>query len=331
MPGNCRPRSHHPIENAFTRIELVIILLVIVALLGLVTPTIRKFRRVSAVVACPVAYVDQYHTVWICDAFGKQRIKVSHIPAESAHVRWSPKGDWIAFDGEGGIVAVHVITGEHRIIKDVRCPTWIDNQTVVVIHRIEGRHELWKASIEQGQAGRWRELLGPDEVGGFVESDYEPEHAGGFVVCESESISVRKMDVVQRSQNWQKVKTIWSDASNDIEDLGPQIDPTGMWVAWSRAKAAGTGANLNYAVALKRLDASPSTPPTMFGGDFSNACLCDWTPDGQLLVGVERQDGTRKLMVLDRTSGKPLKELESPYGLAALSYTAADWRHLRNW
>ena len=103
----------------------------------------------------------------------------------------------------------------------------------------------------------------------------EPQAVNGYATSVSD-FKARLDRIVILRKDLSMGRIVWEEGSG--LNRQPRIDPMGEWIAWSRRVGDAEQ------VAIKSLKASSSDPPTMLDLGFERATLCDFTPDGDLLV-----------------------------------------------
>ncbi|HEV8378008.1 MAG TPA: hypothetical protein VGP99_04100, partial [Tepidisphaeraceae bacterium] len=106
-----------------------------------------------------------------------------------------------------------------------------------------------------------------------------------------------------------ETRNVWSSSSFRLLDVEvPRVDPLGENVAWSLARSPGNPARF---VVVKNIREPNSIPPTLIGGDFTSAHLCDWSENGNILANVTSDNGNWNLAIFDR-KGRLVRKLMTP-------------------
>jgi hypothetical protein len=311
-----------------TLVELLFVIAIISLLMAVLLSALKPIWRRAVVLACPIAYVDASACVWICDPSGQRQLLVSRIPATGVNPRWSPRGDRIAYGSFSSLVVVNPATGQVQEVEGVENAEWVDSDTLVGTRCVGWANELWRVDLRTGKAEPWKRLPLLGDSCGHISSHYQPILTPGFVVAEGEQLWNLMMDIVLRSKQWELKKTIWADPSNDVLDDFPKIDHLGEWIAWSRARTPGP--TELRCVAIKNIRDHSTKPPELLGLCFPNIMFCDWTPQGDLLVAIDKPNGPRVLAIM-RRDGALVRELDIPESLFRGTAPVATWRRYERW
>lgn len=327
----CVRRAHRisPVleSRAFTLVELLVVIALIVILLSLLMGPIRTVWRSAAVLACPLVYVDAQGMVHVCGPEGQQDWIVCNIPATGGNPRWSPRGDKIAYLGGTSVVVVEPASGRTQRVDFLDSFEWVDNDTLVGTVWRPGGNRIWRVNLRDGKSQMWKDLPALNEHSGHIAMHRQPVFSPGYVVAEGERVWNPMMDIVQRSSEWSLKKTIWSDPGNDVVDEFPRMDAMGEYVGWTRGRTSGLCNE--RVVAFKHIKEEPSRPPQILGREYRSMVFCDWI-GADLLVAIDRQDGTRCLAVIKK-DGSLVRELAMPEGIAGGSTPPASWRTYGHW
>jgi hypothetical protein len=121
-------------------------------------------------------------------------------------------------------------------------------------------------------------------------------------------------------------KRVWTEPSSKPHERvqeTPRVDPIGEQVGWTLRRSG------RPYIAMKAVQDASSRPPTLLGEQFAEACFCDWTDQGELLVNVRKMPvpgmpaNAWTLMVMGR-NGQILRELGTDVPPAA--GVVASWR-----
>ncbi len=137
----------------------------------------------------------------------------------------------------------------------------------------------------------------------------------------SAAAASRNIAVTFLKKDFSETRNVWvSSAYQPIDVEVPRADPLGETVAWSLARSPGSVLRF---VAVKNVREPSSLPPTLIGGDFQSAHMCDWSENGNILANVTSDMKKWNLAVFDR-KGRLLKMLDTPAAPAAGHI--ASWR-----
>ncbi len=102
--------------------------------------------------------------IWVAGSDGSQPQQLTNFAgAQTGSPRWSPDGQWIAFDsrpdGHSDIHTIRAATGQQRPRRltdhaaDDRTPVWsADGKLIYFISNRSGRNEIWSIAAEGGEA-----------------------------------------------------------------------------------------------------------------------------------------------------------------------------------
>ena len=326
--GRLRNRGD-PERGGFTLVELLVVIAILSILLAILFPTYSRVKRMATAVACPIAYIAEDRTVWVCDTTGSHQLKVSDREINEAFLAWSPEGTKLTFRAAAGTVIVDPSTSRTAIVGDLENAVWVSRDKLLGNRYVgsDGRNDLYRVSTVTGQATLWKQRKAMRLPYGQTWCHYAPLQVQGFVVAEADVIWLPTSDVVLRSDTWASRRTIWEDPGNNIEDFNARVDDLGEYIAWTRARQARIGGP--WYVAVKRVNDGPSVPPTILGADFESLSFCDWTPEGQLLVVVTR-GGKPELAIMDK-GGHLIQTIPTGKGLLDNPGRIAAWRRCQLW
>ena len=292
---------HRPCDRSFTLIEILIVIAIIAILLAMLVPSLTRARRMAAAVACPIVYLAEDFTVWATGPHGSYNVQL--FDGRGGEPFWSPTGNRIAFNSNEDATP-HIIILNPMTSRTQRFPTvlaggfsqWIDGE-----HFVDTSSHLKVICIRSANTGAVVRRITYKEAGIGHNIEFYPDlhFAGGYVTAEREFDSTTCTDIKVRDRDFRLVRTIWEDRRENTEDQSPRVGPFGRWVAWSRGRT--TGAAPAFLIALKRLDAPASKrPKEILPEGAEDVRVCDWTPDGQLLI-LMKQAGTWRLAIVDKT------------------------------
>lgn len=279
---------------AFTLTELLVVMAIISILAALLFPSLKMAWRRAQVLACPIAYVAEDSTIWLCDAWGTRRLQVCSLKTGRIP-EWSPSGYRLLSTTAAGDypVVINAVTGAYRVYatRFLECVAWVDDDTIQGFDWMTGN--VYRVNLNTGAFTIWNH--NPART---IACHY-PGLVGGWLVAEDEGLWSPQLDIVVRDDTWKLVRTIWSDPDNNNVDFDARADFVGEYVAWNRAPGAGNISSTPKKVALKRLDDSPDEPPTLLDAGFSTIGFCDWTADGNILAVVP-SGGRWQLAIISR-------------------------------
>jgi hypothetical protein len=139
----------------------------------------------------------------------------------------------------------------------------------------------------------------PGAPGPYIGSIFKPASGNALRVI---AVSFLKKDLSEG-------RNVWSSSIYQPLDVEvPRVDPLGENVAWSLARSTS---NPMRFVAVKNVRDPAGLPPTMIGGEFASAHLCDWSENGNILANVSSNMKTWNLAIFDR-KGRLVKKLATP-------------------
>jgi Tol biopolymer transport system component/DNA-binding winged helix-turn-helix (wHTH) protein len=109
-----------------------------------------------------VAWMSQRtgaNEIWTSEANGDRPRQLTHLNSYAGSPRWSPDGEWIAFDFDRGSTQIFVIDAEGRNLRQLTSgigvnvvPSWSrDGKWIYFASERTGRKEVWKHSLESGK------------------------------------------------------------------------------------------------------------------------------------------------------------------------------------
>jgi Tol biopolymer transport system component/DNA-binding winged helix-turn-helix (wHTH) protein len=97
--------------------------------------------------------------IWVSEANGDRPRQLTHMNSHAGTPRWSPDGNWIAFDFDLVSLQIYVIDAEGRNLRQITLgsganvvPSWSrDGKWIYFASGRTGRNEIWKHSLETGK------------------------------------------------------------------------------------------------------------------------------------------------------------------------------------
>jgi len=316
MAGEAKRQS-----NAFTLVELLVVIAIIAVLIAILLPVLQRARRKAVVLASPIVYHSfQDNALRVCDPRGNYNIEVTPSygwfhARRPGNPTWSSSGRTIGFEvnnwpaGPGNLPQYMcildpmsgIITQHLEINPSPRTyfEGWWDDS-----HFIENSGgRLYIRNAESGAV--LYTFLGGGAIGPYYL--IPPGLPGRWVSATNNEAAVR---FVRRDFTWGR--NIWVSHGSmhaDSEDYPMDVDWLGEWIAWTVSDGN------NHKTAIKRLSDPCSMDPSYinFIGYFAQ-----WTEDGNLLFLTG--DG---MAVLDK-SGNTVRSWSVPHGTHS---GWASWRH----
>ncbi|HEV8605374.1 MAG TPA: prepilin-type N-terminal cleavage/methylation domain-containing protein [Tepidisphaeraceae bacterium] len=316
-------------NRAFTLVELLIVLAIIALLIAILMPVLSRARRMAQVLASPIAFAGKDGGVHLTDPTGGADVGVKGTTAMQCPVChsppvWSPSGQVLAFrvaDGTGIFTAIAEPSP----------------------NRLKLFQESGRPFISWGEGDYWYQATGPGgpyHLSGsndnIIRETFQPPNQPmyvspappgapgryiGSIVRRPNGNQQRAVAVSFLKRNLSEAKNVWSSSGFQPLDVEvPRVDTLGENVAWSLART--TGSQMRF-VAVKNVRDPNSMPPTLIGGDFASAHLCDWSENGNILANVSSDMKTWNLAIFDR-KGRLVKKLDTP-ALPAQGHIAS-WR-----
>ena len=304
-------------SKGFTLVELLIVLAIIALLIAILLPVLSRARRMAQVLASPIAYAGADGGVHLTDPGGGADVGVKGVTSMQCPVChsppvWSPSGQVLAFrvtnPGGGGPYTAICEPSPNRVklFSEVGRPflCWSDSDHWYeatgpggVYHFVTTRDNSIQQTMRPTNPVMYVSPAPPGAPGPLV---------GSVIRTGNSREGLQTMGVSFLKKDLSEGRNVWSSTLFRPLDVEvPRCDPLGENVAWSLARSAG---NPMRFVAVKNVRDPNSMPPTLIGGDFASAHLCDWTENGNILANVTSDMKTWNLAIFDR-KGRLMKKL----------------------
>jgi prepilin-type N-terminal cleavage/methylation domain-containing protein len=325
-------RQIKPIRaGAFTLVELLVVLAIVALLIAILMPVLSRARRMAQVLASPIAYAGADGGVHLTDATGGADVGVKGLTSMQCPVChsppiWSPSGQTLAFrvgsPGAGPAFTALAEPSPNRVKlfpemgRPILC--WSDSDHWFEATGPGGAYHLSSASTNS-----ILQTFQPTSRVMYV-SPAPPGSPGpyiGSVFRQAIGATSSPVVVTFLKKDLSEGRNVWSTSLyRPIDVEVPRVDPLGENVAWSLAKSPGNSMRI---VAVKNVREPTSLAPTLIGGDFLSAHLCDWSENGNILANVTSDNKSWNLAIFDR-KGRLVKKLQTPAAPAAGHI--ASWR-----
>jgi len=307
-------------RSAFTLVELLVVLAIIALLIAILMPVLSRARRMAQVLASPIAYAGADGGVHLTDPTGGADVGVKGVTSMQCPVChsppvWSPSGQTLAFrvgNPAGGAAFTAIAEPSPNRVKlfpEMGRPLlcWSDSDRWIEATGPGGVYYLSNASnnsilqtLQPGSRVMYVSPAPPGSPGPYIGSVFRFPMAGA--PSRTVAVAFLKKDLSEGRNVWS------SSAYQPIDVEVPRVDPLGENVAWSLAKNSGSATRI---IAAKNVHEPTSLTPTLIGGDFMSAHLCDWTENGNILANVSSDNKKWNLAIFDR-KGRLVKMLLTP-------------------
>ena len=304
-------------------------------LIGFLFPVIRKARRTAIVLASPIAYVGQDNRVHVTDPSGGYDtmllpVATSDCPICHSPPTWSPSGKLIAMqqgDESHNYTALLDPFAQVKtkfITQDSRSfLAWIDDEQFLTQNQQRGHVTAYEVNAATGQ---WRVAAAPAVGSHLFFVARAPANAPGVFIGAvkqglTESVSFLKRDLSPARVVWREPVVVDSIGETGMLHQWPRVDANGEFVGWTQSPE---GRNQHRRIAWKPVNARVGEPPMIINGNSEDICFCDWTEQGQILANRKDAHGTWRLTIVDRNTGRVLREL--PTEVPTATGTVASWR-----
>jgi prepilin-type N-terminal cleavage/methylation domain-containing protein len=304
--------------SGFTLVELLVVLAIIALLIAILMPVLSRARRMAQVLASPIAYAGSDGGVHLTDPGGGADVGVKgatsmQCPVCHSPPVWSPSGQVIAFR-VSGLVPTSTAVAEpspnrSKLFLEAGRPflCWVDSDHWLeatgpggVYHYVSARDNSIERTLRPANPVMYVSPAPPGAPGPLIGSLLKLGNGGnGNRVI---GVSFLKKDLSES-------RPVWSSSTFRPLDVEvPRCDPLGENVAWSLARSVGSPMRI---VAVKNIREPNGMSPTLIGGDFLSANLCDWAENGNLLANVTSDNNNWNLAIFDR-KGRLVKKLTTP-------------------